>query len=132
MAHVEKLSEAAACAYLSRFTFAGPCGPEHLPALLAGKACFSLTTGQGVAVYAVRLSGARLWVSAAAGKTRASICPELAQALDAQARRAGATRIAFQTARRGLVRRAQALGYQVIGGIGTGFILEKVIHEHSA
>ncbi len=134
MAHGQKITEADACTYLAGFRFIDPHGQPVAEVPVTGGSCFRLQTPAGEAVYVVRLVGSRLWVSAAAGKTVASICPALALMLQEHARQCGALSVGFQTARRGLVRRAQAQGFKVIkiikaGALVTGYVMEGATHE---
>lgn len=95
--------------------------PESLAA--AGPS-FGIQTDTGCSVFTLRTDGAECWVQAAAGSGYGMTAPTFA-IIEAIATRAGCKRVAFQTVRRGLVRRARRLGYQIAGPIGRGHILRK-------
>ena len=78
--------------------------------------CFALG-GAADAVYVVNVRNGVCWVDAFAGRGP-DLVRVLAGLLDQQA--AGCRSVAFQTARRGLVRQVQRHGYRI-----TGWILEK-------
>lgn len=88
--------------------------------------CFLIATNTGEAVYSVAVRGNVLWCFAAAGTGQGMTAPGLA-AMEAQAKASDCRAVAFQTIRRGLVRRAQGLGYKVEQKIGRGFVLKKEI-----
>ena len=67
----------------------------------------------GRAVVLVAKANGMHWIEAAAGEGGANLCATITEALDAS----GARSIGFQTKRRGLVRRAERLGYRVCGYI---------------
>lgn len=127
MASLQALTEAEACAYLQRFKLIDPSGAASVASAVAGAQCYALRSAYGAAVFALRINPARAWVSVAAGETTASITPALAQAIERQAKQGGAPVVRFQTARPGLVRRAERLGYRVVG-----WIMEKELQHEPA
>lgn len=97
----------------------------HLTAADIGQ-CFQLTNPRGSVVYSVGPANKSFWIHAAAGMGQGMTEAGLA-AIECQARRSGCRVVGFQTLRRGLIRRAQRLGYAICGAVGTGFILRKNI-----
>lgn len=95
--------------------------PESLAA--AGPS-FGIQTQDGATVFTLSAAGGECWVHAAAGTGYGMTAPTFA-IIEQIAARAGCNRVAFQTVRRGLVRRARRLGYQIAGEIGRGHILRK-------
>lgn len=79
--------------------------------------------GHATMVLARRGPGARqLWVEGAVGGGEADMTAIGLRFIEDTAHQAGCTEVAFQTSRRGLVRKAERLGYQV-----RGYILRKAI-----
>lgn len=102
----------------------GKATPES--AASAGES-FALKTDTGSLVYTIAPTpGGGCWVHAAAGQG-AGMTEQGLRAIERQAQGLGLRAVAFQTMRRGLVRKAQALGYRVAGRVGCGVILEKYI-----
>lgn len=125
MAHVE-VKEVTAADAAATMRAAGlraplPCDtPEDIAAF--GQ-CFQLRTGSGVGVFVLRKQAGVMWVDGAAARVRGSGLTEDGLALfDHVARQAGCTEIAFETNRRGLVRKAQQAGYVV-----AGYIMKKAV-----
>lgn len=90
---------------------------------------FELRTPTGRAIFSIDTScegGALCWIDAAAG-TGEGMTERGLPIIEQQARVAGCSAVAFQTLRRGLVRRVQRLGYRIAGTVGRGFILRKTI-----
>lgn len=90
---------------------------------------FVLETDTGRAVFSMDTThsgGACCWIDAAAGSGTGLTEVGLA-IVEQKAMAAGCKRVAFQTMRRGLVRRVRRLGYQITGTVGRGFILSKEI-----
>lgn len=77
--------------------------------------CFTLRTDTGSGVFVLRRKGAVLWIDGAAATAGGGLtAPGLA--LIAQvARQTGCKKVAFETARRGLIRKAQRHGARVAG-----------------
>jgi hypothetical protein len=88
--------------------------------------CFELDFPNGQAVISVGHEAGALWCYGLAGKGR-----DMTRTADAVlcqlARLSGCSRVGFQTARPGLVRRCRALGYTVAGVVGCGFKMEKAL-----
>ena len=89
-------------------------------------ASFRLRTQSGEVFYTINTAGECCWISAAAGCGAGMTAAGL-EAIERQARESGCKSVAFQTMRRGLVRRARAIGYGITGSLGRGVILEKEI-----
>lgn len=90
---------------------------DLLPMAQAGQ-CFAATAEKAQAVYIVQVQNGVAWISATKGAGPVDWSALLLPVIEAQA--AGAAAVGFQTARRGLVRKAQKQGYEV-----TGWILKK-------
>jgi hypothetical protein len=85
--------------------------------------CFQLRTGSGVGVFVLRKQAGVMWIDGAAARVRGTGLTEDGLALfDHIARAAGCTEIAFETNRRGLVRKSQQAGYAV-----AGYIMKKAV-----
>lgn len=84
--------------------------------------CFAIDSAQGSAVYVVRVRNKTAWVDAIKGRGDMDITAAVDAVLSGQAQ--GLRSMGFQTARRGLVRKAQARGWRV-----TGWIMQKEIIE---
>lgn len=82
--------------------------------------CFALDFGRGAGVCVLRRDGNVLWVDAAAATRGDGLTEDGLQFVQAIARRIGARKIAFETNRRGLVRKARKAGCRVVG-----FVMEK-------
>jgi len=92
---------------------------DGIPGMARRGECFLATTGEGdQAVVVMRQENGVAWVDAARALSGQRWTPALFAAIERQAR--GQQAVAFQTARAGLARSAQALGYEV-----TGYILRK-------
>lgn len=90
-----------------------------LPLASSGQ-CFAATAEQSQAVYVIQIKNGVAWVAAAKGNGPQDWSAALLPIIEAQAK--GCAAVAFQTARPGLVRKAQRQGYAV-----TGWILKKPI-----
>lgn len=117
---VSRMEPAAAAGLLAGMAGADPCGitsEADIPAMCARGLCVAATdeAGRSQAVYVVHVSNGVAWIDAARGSGPADWSGLLLPIIEAQAQ--GAARVAFQTARRGLVRRAQAQGYTVRGWV---------------
>jgi hypothetical protein len=93
--------------------------PESLAA--AGQA-FELSAAGGSGVFVVTKKGTRLWIEAAAGAAADDLTAMGLELIEEMAQRAECIEVAFQTARPGLVRKANQRGYQV-----AGWILKKAV-----
>lgn len=92
---------------------ADPCGRDTVRSAVAGAQCWAFYTPHGLAVVAVRITGPRAWITAAASRTVQAMASPVLTMIEAQAAGQGAQYIGFQTVRRGLLRLARARGYQV-------------------
>jgi hypothetical protein len=79
--------------------------------------CMGLQSADGAVVMVLQVRDGVIWVDAVRGAGRVDLTAAVDQALTALP---GARAVAFQTARPGLVRKAQRLGYQV-----TGYVMRK-------
>jgi hypothetical protein len=118
----QKISTSEAASFLGRHRLIDPKGAETLADALNGAACFAIENDNGKSVFAARLDGGKLWITAAAGSGRAAVFDSLESGIVKLAQAAKADKVGFQTARRGLVKKATNAGYIV-----TGYILEKAI-----
>ena len=126
MEHLQKeVSREQACRFLSRFSFAFPDRADSHELTLGASRCWMLDTPHGRILYAVEMYEGALWVTAAAGLTRAPAVDWLARALQRRAAEQGASAICFYTARRGLVRVARRYGYRVTKTLPKGWELRK-------
>lgn len=123
---------------------ATPCTPaeivDHLATILAGKPnpvgsltmaelmdgqCFAVRDGgRIIGAYVLRGQGSEVWIQAAAGRAGVDLC-DLFDDLFAK-HGAGFASIGFKTYRRGLVRKAQARGYQITSR-QDGYTMKKAI-----
>ena len=127
MAHarVQEVSREVAAAALAPVVRSDPDGlatPESVAA--AGVPLrLDVDGGHATMVLARRGPGARqLWIEGAVGGGDADMTAIGLQFIEDTARQAGCAEVAFQTSRRGLVRKAARLGYEV-----RGYILRKAI-----
>lgn len=91
--------------------------PETIAASGRG---FRLTTAGGEGVFVAEKRGPEMWVHGAASISSKGLTADGLGVIEAMAKQADCTHVAFQTARPGLVRLARKNGYKV-----TGFIMEK-------
>lgn len=113
------------------FQVAGIVDPAGLetPDEMARFTCVNAQLDQAGMIISYTLRPDCLWCVAAAAvwSGKRSCIPALDAVLSALGKREGRTRVGFQTARRGLVRAAQRLGFVVTGQVGHGWSMEKVI-----
>jgi hypothetical protein len=110
MVSSQEISRADAAAQLARFDLVDPEGCATVDSVVRNGKCFALDFPTGRMVYVVELIGSALWITAAAGRTRAATLATLSH-IETQARAMGARLVKFQTVRRGLVRLASRAGY---------------------
>jgi hypothetical protein len=103
---------------LERLDPRGTTAPEDLHHLTTSGQCFAAAADTGQAVYVVKVSNGVAWVSACKGGGPVKWREVLLPIIEQQA--AGCDAVAFQTARRGLVKAAKRQGYEV-----TGWIMKK-------
>lgn len=120
---VSRIDAGTAAAFLAELAGSDPRGivtAESLHQSAQRGHCFSVNHASGAqAVYIIAVENGQAWVTACRGEGGAvDFTKTLLPAIEHQAQ--GLAAVAFQTARPGLVRKAQAMGYQV-----TGWILKK-------
>lgn len=94
-----------------------PCGTSTPESLAAAGHPFEMRAAGGSAVFVVRKDGPLLWIQAAAGAAADDLTQMGLELIEEMARKSGCSHVGFQTARRGLVRKASRRGYQVHGWI---------------
>lgn len=113
---VSRIAPEAAAARLKGLARLDPRGmtteADILPMCRAGL-CLEVSDSTGVAVVVVELINGVAWVNAAGGGGGAN----LSHTLDDVVAGLGASSVAFQTSRPGLVRRAHRRGFQTVGYI---------------
>lgn len=93
--------------------------PEDVQAMCARGHCIAIEVDGDRSVIVIRRRGKVLWVDALAGRRALDAAEDITQRIG---RALGCTAIAWQTARRGLMREGQRRGYAV-----SGFILTKAL-----
>lgn len=76
---------------------------------------FDVQLPAGRLLMVLQLRGPQLWIQGAVGNGPGDLTQDGLQFVEATARQAGCTSVAFQTARRGLVRKATRMGYRAEG-----------------
>lgn len=121
-----QVDEATAAQAYAAHVHLDPQGIATPESLAAAGLSFGLESEAGRVVFTLSTTGRECWIHAAAGTgygmTAATFC-----IIEQIAGRAGCNRVAFQTVRRGLVRRARRLGYRIAEQVGQGHILRKEI-----
>ena len=123
--HLSRLEPAFAAALLAGcepLDASGRTGPDDIHAMTRRGQCFVATAPDAQAVYVITVENGIAWVNAAKGAGPLDWSALLLPIIEAQAK--GCRAVAFQTKRRGLVRRATRQGYKV-----TGWILNKELHD---
>ena len=117
MPTVRALDAATAARALAGMAHLDPRGiarDEDIPGMCEAGQCWHVSTPRGSAVIVTqRTASGVLWVDAAAGVGE----DDMTAAIDEVLRHTGARSVGFQTKRRGLVRRAERLGFRVAGFI---------------
>lgn len=115
LAPISPKEAAQALSGLGHLDPSGRCTEGGLRAMCEASRCVQVTDGHGgLAVVVYELDeGGTAWVCAAVGQGGR----DLTAAIDDAMRSLGARAVAFQTKRRGLVRRAERLGYALTGYI---------------
>lgn len=90
--------------------------------ILHGCQFFILQSTKGEFAYALIPEGRELWIQAAGGKAKVDLTHLGLGAIEGQAKAARFESVGFQTRRKGLVKKAQAHGYEI-----DGYILRKKI-----
>lgn len=122
--HIPAPQAAHQLAGLARLDPRGMLSEADIPAMCDRGQCFELVAadGRARAVYVIEVCNGVAWVSALASTGRGiDVCKIFDGVTTQQA--TGLQRLAFQTARPGLVRKMSGLGYRV-----TGWIMAKDIH----
>lgn len=99
---------------------AGLTTAQDIEHMTARGQCFAATAPGAQVVYVMRVENGRAWVDAMKGAGAVDWIATALPIIEAQAQ--GLRAVGFQTARRGLVRKAQRQGYRV-----AGYIMEKTI-----
>lgn len=94
-----------------------PWGEATPESLARGGVPFKLTTAGGCGVFVLERQGDAVSILGASGKAAEDLTSIGLELIEDCTRQAGARRVKFQTARRGLVRKAERRGYQVVGWI---------------
>lgn len=95
---------------------------EDLDWLLCAGECWLVEEGgEAVAGWAQQWQGERLHILVYGGRAGIDLVRVLAACIEAQAPRVAS----FQTRRRGLMKKAEALGYSVAGRLANGVIMRK-------
>lgn len=100
-----------------------------LPALVARGATYQIRgdDGKPLAVYLLEAHNGALWITAAVGRASDCLVTLIDAAAASQARACGLSCLAFRTERRGLVRKAQRIGYRVTRQNGNEYFMRKTI-----
>lgn len=83
--------------------------------------------GKTIAAYLVQAEQGALWITAATGRASVDLVSVIDAAAASQARACGLSSLAFRTERRGLVRKAQRIGYRITSQDGNQYFLRKSI-----
>lgn len=96
----------------------------HTPESIAQHGqCFELRTGDGCGVFVLRREAAVMWIDGAGARVHSRGLTDAGLALCEEiARQVGCTEIAFETTRRGLVRKSHQHGYRV-----AGYVMKKAV-----
>jgi hypothetical protein len=100
-------------------------GDDFEAAMRRGQ-CFKVLSASGkkVGAYVLQPCGGEVWISAGAGSADFDLTVVMSALIDQQSQDFDS--IAFQTRRRGLVRKARQLGYRIAGEVGEcGIIMRK-------
>ena len=100
-----------------------------LAGLVARGAAYQVFNQRGdvVAAFLVEASNGALWVTAAAGRAPDNLVAILSGFVEHQARECRLSGVGFRTERRGLVRKARAIGYQVTRQEGNEYFMRKTL-----
>lgn len=121
MVSAQAISATDAARHLAAFDLVDPEGIDTVASVCARGQAWALAFDGNTLVYIIEKIGTALWITAAAGTTKAATLATLAH-IEQQARSMGARLVQFQTARPGLARLARRAGYQQ-----SGFVLAKVL-----
>ena len=121
--HLSRVDASTAAAILAGCHTLDPCGlttARDIEAMTREGHCFAATAPNSQAVYVIKVLNGTAWIDACKGFGAVDWSQTLLPIIEAQAK--GCAAVAFQTKRRGLVRKAQKQGYQV-----AGYIMKKAI-----
>ncbi len=103
-------------------------GRFSLPDLVGRGRAYQISgDGEPVAAYLVEVAGDALWITAAAGRAPDDLVAVLSRFAVHQAFDRGLSAVAFRTERRGLVRKARRIGYQITRQDGNEYFLRKTL-----
>jgi len=119
---VTEISESDAVRAFSVTHVPDPQGTSTPETLAAAGQAFELKAQGGSGVFVVAQQGDMLWVQAAAGHAADDLTQIGLDLVEEMAKQLKCQRVGFQTARPGLLRKAERLGYQV-----NGWILKKEV-----
>lgn len=111
------LTEAEAVEALRLHQVPDPTGQSTPESLAAGGHAFAGKAGGGEGLFVVKKNGRQLWIKAATGQSADDLTELGLGLVEEIARQLDCDEVAFQTARRGLVHKAEPLGFEVAGWI---------------
>lgn len=120
LAHVAEVSRERAVQAFTETPVPDPRGTSTPESMTAVGVPFELKTSTGGGIFVLERQGRQgevLWVTAAAGHAADDLTEIGLALIEETGRQCGCSEVAFQTARRGLVRKAESAGYQVAGWI---------------
>ncbi len=121
---VQEVSAADAAATMRAAGLRAPLPCDTPEDIAAHGRCFQLRSGGNVGVFVLRRKRSVMWVDGAGARAHGSGLTEAGLELFTHiAQQAGCTEIAFETSRRGLVRKAEGQGYRV-----AGYIMKKAVN----
>lgn len=115
--HVREVSREHAVRAFQARPVSDPRGLATPETIAARGAAFELQTGNGSGVFVLERKGDQVWVHGASGQAAEDLTAIGLKLIEQGAQLAGARQVAFSTARRGLVRKAERAGYRVTGWI---------------
>lgn len=111
------LTEAEAVEALRLHQVPDPTGQSTPESLAAAGQAFGLKAEGGSGTFVLVKKGAQIWIEAGAGRAADDLTELGLELIEEIARRSECSEVAFQTARRGLVKKSELAGYQVVGWI---------------
>lgn len=124
MAHLqlEEVSQAEAARVMRDAGLRTAFGFHTAEQLAEGGECFRLTTADGSGVFVLSRAGDVLWIDGAGSCGGQGLTEAGLEVIERAARGQGCSAVGFQTMRRGLVRRAERAGFEVVG-----FLMKKAV-----
>lgn len=119
---VEEVTAEMAAAALARAGVVDPRGDNTPGDIARGGSCLRVRTENGDCFIVARVQGETFWMDGAASDRSEGLAPLLGHLAEEFARRAGCRRVAFETARPGLVRLARRRGWRF-----AAFVMEKEV-----